>query len=92
MKCIPESEMERLFKKAAELGVGIEINGGDLVAQIGSPVEELTVNMFKIAKKQGCKFYFGTDAHSEAGYRNAAGTFERMVDLLELTEDDKFRL
>lgn len=92
LKAIPEKEMERLFKKAADLGVGIELNGGDFRNELNSPDLEDILKMFRIAKKQGCKFYFGTDAHSEGGYKGAREMFEKLVDLLELTEEDKFYL
>ena len=47
--------------------------------------------MFRIAKSCGCRFYLGCDAHHPSELDAAHAGFERMVELLELTEEDKFR-
>ncbi len=85
---IPSEEMERLFAKAAELGVGIELNSADMSYKAGE--EERVLRMFKIAKNQGCKFYCGSDAHHPSGFERAANVYERAVNDLALTENDKF--
>jgi len=84
---IPEVDMHRIFAKAARLGVGIEIN-------MSYPDEErdTVLRPFRIAKDEGCKFYLGSDAHHPAGLDNARKKFERVIDDLELTEEDKFIL
>ena len=84
---IPEADMHRIFAKAASLGVGIEIN-------MSYPDEErdTVLRPFRIAKEEGCKFYLGSDAHHPAGLDNARKKFERVIDDLELTEEDKFIL
>ena len=51
---------------------------------------ETVLRMFKIAKECGCKFYMGSDAHHPKGLKEAKGIFERAIDMLGLTEDDKF--
>ena len=83
---IPDSEYERVFKKAAEVGVGIELNYYDI-----RKATESTLRPFRIAKEQGCKFYLGSDAHHPQDLDPAIKGFERAVELLDLTEDDKFR-
>jgi histidinol phosphatase-like PHP family hydrolase len=45
----------------------------------------------RIAKKKGCKFYLGSDAHHPAPLDAARERFEAIVDALDLTEEDKFR-
>ncbi|MBR6579102.1 MAG: PHP domain-containing protein [Clostridia bacterium] len=84
---IAEADMHRIFAKAASLGVGIEIN-------MSYPDEErdTVLRPFRIAKEEGCKFYLGSDAHHPAGLDNARKKFERAIDDLELTEEDKFIL
>ena len=84
---ITDSDMHRIFAKAARLGVGIEIN-------MSYPDEErdTVLRPFRIAKEEGCKFYLGSDAHHPAGLDNARKKFERAIDDLELTEEDKFIL
>ena len=81
---IPEADMHRIFAKAAKLGVGIEIN-------MSYPDEErdTVLRPFRIAKEEGCKFYLGSDAHHPAGLEGARKKFERAIDDLELTEEDK---
>ena len=90
IKLIPSEEMQRLLKKAAELGVGIELNRGDM--SFADDEKDIVLRPYRIAKQCGCKFYFGSDAHSPAQLDKSKAVFERAIDLLELTEDDKFIL
>lgn len=85
---ISQSEMERLFSKAAELGLGIELNYGDM-KQICNGVEQV-LRIFLTAKQCGCKFYLGSDAHSRTEGLGAIDTFEKAVSILDLKETDKF--
>lgn len=89
LNIIPESIYKRLFRKSAELGLGIEINSGDL-AYYNPEETDVSLRVFDIAKECGCKFYFGSDAHTPKGFLNSIQTFEKMVDLLDLKEEDKF--
>lgn len=88
IKALPSEEMERLFAKAARFKMGIELNLGDM----SFPMEnaEIVLRPYRIAKQCGCKFYFGSDAHHPQRFENAKEVFERAVDLLMLTENDKF--
>ena len=92
---IPEQEYRRLFGKAAELGMGIELNmqavksGNRMMTREGD-ADELRV--YSIAKEMGCKFYYGSDAHTVAGLEWATGNAKRILELLDLTEEDKFVL
>ena len=88
LRKIPAEDMERLFKKAAALGVGIELNKDDFV-YFDYAGEEI-LRIFKVAKACGCKFYLGSDAHHPEEFGNAKRRFEKMIELLELTEEDKF--
>ncbi len=90
LELLPEVKMTELFKKAAEVGVGIEINAGDM--NFAPDEAETVLRMYRIAKKQGCKFYMGSDAHHPSDLDTAKKYFERAIDMLELTEDDKFRI
>ena len=56
--------MHSLFKKAADLGVGIELNSFDM--NFAEEEAETVLRPYRIAKKCGCKFYLGSDAHSAA--------------------------
>jgi histidinol phosphatase-like PHP family hydrolase len=79
---------ERLFKKAAEVGVGIELNACDMC--FTDEEADIVLRPYRIAKQCGCKFYCGSDAHHPDELDNAKAIFERAIDLLELTEEDKF--
>lgn len=89
LKKLPEDEMHRLFKKAADLGLGIEINGSDI--SVTDEHIDVVLRPFKIAKACGCKFYYGSDAHTPSGF-NKDQYLDRAVRLLGLTEDDKFHI
>lgn len=87
---IPDKAIYSVFEKASKLGVGVELNGEDMKF---SPNEaDVVLRMFKIAKKCGCKFYLGSDAHHPEALDRARATFERAIDLLELDENDKFHI
>ena len=85
---ISTDEMERVFAKAAKLGVGIELNAGDLDFKDGEG--DRVLRMFRIAKAQGCKFYCGSDAHHPAELDRARSVFERALPMLDLSENDRF--
>ena len=87
IEMIPDEEMYRLFKKAAKLGLGIEINGSDF----NCTDEELKILLhpYEIAKECGCKFYYGSDAHKPREFV-ADKNFDKVREYLGLTEDDKF--
>ena len=83
---ITDEEFERLFKKAAEVGVGIELNFEEEALKDA----EIMFRPFKIAKKCGCKFYFGSDAHHPKSLEAAVERYEKIIDILGLEESDKF--
>ncbi len=88
-RLIDKNEMQRVFKKAAQKGVGIEINQFDAADALD--YEEI-FDMFKTAKACGCKFYLGSDAHHPDQLTSSIETFKKIVDKLDLTEEDKFLL
>lgn len=90
LDAIPAEEMERLFLKAAQRGCGIELNSSDMA--FSDEEADRVLRMFRIAKQCGCKFYLGSDAHHPKELDKAKAIFERAVDLLELTEEDKFHI
>ena len=90
LKLIPSTEMERLFTKAAKLGVGIELNASDM--NFADEEADTVLRPYKTAKGCGCKFYLGSDAHHPNKFSKVKSIFERAIDLLNLTEDDKFKI
>lgn len=89
LNLIPDSEYYRLFKRTAELGMGVELNAGDLAFYNQEEID-ISLRVFKIAKECGCKFYCGSDAHTPQGLVGRIPTFHKMADLLDLKEEDKF--
>ena len=83
--------LKALFTKAAALGIGIELNTGTLQFK-DKETEEAVLGFYRLAKECGCKFYFGTDAHHPNGFVGQKAVAERVVDLLDLTEEDKFHI
>ncbi len=88
LRLIPEEDMRRLFSKAAQLGVGIELNSFDM--KFADEEADTVLRIYKIAKECGCEFYCASDAHHPKDLDVMKKHLERAVTLLELTEDDKF--
>jgi histidinol phosphatase-like PHP family hydrolase len=82
---ISDSEYAEFFERAAEKGIGIELNM--FLSEIAS---ESVIRPYRIAKACGCKFYLGSDSHRPSELDGAMARFEAIVDALRLTEDDKF--
>ncbi len=90
LRLLPEDEMRKLFRRAAELGFGIEINQCDF--KYNDNEAEVILRPFLIAKSEGCKFYLGSDSHSPDNFRKAIIRFNTAIDDLSLKESDKFIL
>jgi histidinol phosphatase-like PHP family hydrolase len=89
---IPTEEMERVFAKAAKVGCGIELNCSDMKHFTDDETESI-LRPFRVAKRMGCKFYLGSDAHRPTIFTDPTViAFNRAIDLLDLTEDDKFHI
>lgn len=86
---VDDKTFRELFTRTAKCGMGVEINfepsaySGDDIARVKRP--------YLIAKECGCKFYMATDAHHNGELEKAKTDFERRVDFLELTEEQKFK-
>ncbi len=81
---ISDNEFFDALSIANECGNAIEVNSGCLVNQ---QLREALVRPFTIAKKAGCKFTFGSDAHSLASI-NHYDIIEQFCDECGITEDD----
>ena len=90
LELLPTEKLKKLFKKAADVGVGIEINSFDM--KFSDSEADTVLRIFKIAKQCGCKFYLGSDAHHPNEFNGVKATFERAIDLLNLEEEDKFHI
>lgn len=83
--------LKAIFTKAAALGVGIELNLSCLECD-SEEVEKAVLRFYALAKECGCRFYFGSDAHHPADFDGRKAQAEKIVELLGLTEEDKFRI
>lgn len=88
LDALPDRDMEELFTKASRVGVGIELNSSDM--SFKDEEMNTVLRPYRIAKKQGCRFYLGSDAHHPRTLDGAKAIFERAVDMLGLEEKDKF--
>lgn len=87
LDAIPNTELFGLFRKAAELGIGIELNGGALKC---TPEEEdIILRPYRIAKHCGCKFYCGSDAHQLTETEPGYAAIRQAITMLGLEETDK---
>ena len=87
---IPEKEMYRLFKQAAKVGVGIELNAS--VLDFSDDEAGMALLPYQISKECRFKFYYGSDAHEVGHFSDVKAILERTVDRLSLTEGDKFTI
>lgn len=90
LKMLTEDDYAPLFRKAAKLGVGIELNFS--ADGLTEETEEPILRPYRAAKAEGCKFYFGSDAHHPRELAKEKKNAEKIIDLLGLEESDKFRL
>ncbi len=90
LSMIDSGTMRELFTRAAQVGCGIELNSSDM--SFSDEDADAVLRPFRIAKECGCKFYLGSDAHSPAHLELSRAIFERALGILDLTEDDKFRV
>lgn len=84
---ITDDEYHRLFEKASKKGIGIELNMQ--LPKMDERTAQLNLRAYRIAKEEKCRFYLGSDAHHPRNLEAAPKIFEMIVDLLDLTEDDK---
>ena len=88
LQLISDEAYIRLFRKAANRGVGIELNFNWL----NTPDDEMEIHLrpYRIAKAEGCKFYLGSDAHAMFQFEHMKENFQKITDLLQLDDSHKF--
>lgn len=88
LEMIPDAVFYQQFRRVKERNFGVELN---MSLSRYAPEELQTVlRPYFIAKECGCKFYLGSDAHTQAECASAPEEFERMVQALDLCEDQKY--
>lgn len=87
LRLLDDSILKKCYSGAAALGVFIEINIG-AVREVGTDLQDNEmIRLFRIAKDAGCKFTFGTDAHSVSGLGDILFASD-IAELLQLTRAD----
>ena len=87
---IPDSELHRLFAGAAEKGIGIELNF-TTERYTGDQLDRV-LRVYRSAKDEGCRFYFGSDRHIHGSYEWLIGQWNIIIDKLGLEESDKYHI
>lgn len=86
-----DKELEEIFTKVAECGMGVELNIGTEYLTADEETLQHHLRPYRIAKNMGCKFYLGGDSHTPDTFDTHVPLFRRVTEALGLTEDDKFR-
>lgn len=90
IEAIPEDELKATFKRVAEKGAGIELNRDGM--NFTEEDAHIMLKPYRIAKEEGCKFYFGSDAHNPEGLAASPPLFERAIEYLGLEDTDMIKL
>lgn len=90
LESISDEDYIRLFRKAADRGVGIELNFNWL--ETTDEDMEIHLRPYRIAKEEGCRFYLGSDSHALHRFCGMKENFSKIVSLLSLDDRDKFVL
>ena len=88
LQCISDEAFSSLFRKAADRGIGIELN--NVWLDISDEDMEIHLRPYRIAKEEGCKFYLGSDAHSLLKFERMKENFNKITALLDLDDRHKF--
>ena len=91
---LPMDRIAEGYRKAAEMGVAIEINLCEVRGVTPDLPNSNLLKIYKVAKEQGCKFTFGTDSHSVAELENrifmpdGLNLANAVVEEMQLTKND----
>ena len=89
LKIISDDMFKRIFALCAEKGIALEINTATMRNRfINAPYTEEHERMFAIGKACGCRFSFGSDAHTLGGHEHHAKTSALCVEKFGLCESD----
>ena len=91
---LPMDRIAEGYRKAAEMGVAIEINLCEVRGVTLDLPNSNLLKIYKVAKEQGCKFTFGTDSHSVSELENrifmpdGLNLANAVVEEMQLTKND----
>lgn len=90
---LDKDRIREVFTELARKGAGVEINSKDWNLSGKSPEHiKAILDFYDIIGECGCKFYLGGDTHRSYDFVNNKAVFENAVDVLKLTENEKFRM
>ncbi len=89
LDAIPDDVFKELFAKTEQKGMGVELNIS--LEQYSEGDLPRILRVYRLAVECGCHFYFGSDAHHPAELNAGYARFDRLIDLLHLDEEQKFR-
>lgn len=83
--------LSKCFDFLAEKGAGIELNAG-CFGQYWKDHLDVMTEIYRVAKKSGCKFYCASDAHSLEGLRSINANIPAIAEELGLTDADRYTI
>ena len=89
MEMIPDSVLYDQFRRAKKRDFGVELNIE--MKKYTAEGLQTVLRPFFIAKECGCKFYLGSDAHTQKELAASMENFDLMVSALNLSEDRKYQ-
>jgi len=95
LNIMTDEQLVDCYTLAAKKDISIEIHACLYRDSVGLDEEGLSpsyIRMLSIAKECGCKFHFGSDAHSSEQFVDVHRLLERAAERAGITEDDLWHL
>jgi len=89
-RLMPAKRLARIFRTFAQRGTGIELNAGSFPSKAPEDFSEI-MRPYHIAREEGCKFYFASDAHAVKNLEMDALLAPVIADL-QLTDEMIYRI
>lgn len=89
-RLMPSERLKKIFRTFAERGTGIELNAGSFPDKAPEDFSEI-MRPYHIAREEGCKFYFCSDAHAVKNL-NIDALLAPVISDLQLTGDLMYRI
>jgi len=90
IECVSRQRLLKIFDFFARNGTGIELNASSF-APDWQKDKDILLSVYRLAKEAGCKFYFGSDAHS-VSQLFIKDKLLPVVDELDLSMDDLYSI
>ena len=85
---ISDAEFRETFRETAQAGIGLEINGSVITELKKNGQTDVYARIMTLAKESGCKFTYGSDAHSLKAFEPAFTDGNEFARLIGLTDGD----